>query len=811
MKFKFCILFIIAVVVRSSATNYYLSSKGNDSQSGTSALTPWRSLQRLSEVTRLLPGDSVFFERESVFAGTLRISTSGEKDKRIFFGAFGSGAKPIISGSITVTHWTLFRGDIWLAESVAEPGDLFIDGRYQTLGRYPNEGYLTFSCNSQCQKTLADKNLTFADGYWDESEVVVKSSRWTLDNLPVSNYFDKTFYFSVAASYPLPNGFGYFIQKHLATLDRPGEWFYDKASRKIFLYCARGDSPDRHKIEVSTTDAGLEITNANFVTIENLVFKYQRMSGAKIKNSSYAVMRNCVIDYSGNNGLELISCLNPVVENCTIKNSSNNGVEWSSNTNGSFINNSIQRVGLHPGRGASGNGTYIGLNITTSHTTSDKNLFQYNTVDSIGYLGIDFRTGGTTIKNNLITNFCMIKDDGAGIYTWGNSHGDNRIEENIVLHGSGCGAGTNDPNRLWASGIYIDDRSSDVTVIGNTVAYCSASGIYLHNAKRISLRGNRVFENANNSMNNDNGQLCIKLDALVVMEDKALDLRVTENLLATTQEENHCVYLSAEREKDLAALGSFDQNRYLAPHADQVIAKFYSKQSGCNALEELNLPEWQRCVGNDKNSNFKMLPTAARPTGINLIKNGQMTNDIGGWMVWPSQVVIVHDKKKGTDGPSLRVQFHSGGNEALVYHAGFGLRSDKPYRLSFSAKSAVKNKIEFAPLMAKAPWEALAASTCFSVDTVFKSYTYLFKPNKESSEARVNFKANATFWIDNVTLYEVNSTGETDQRLRLIYNATEKPKTVSFSEKLNDLDGNPISNPLLMPGYSSLVLRRADK
>src|SRR5258708_25776941 len=107
-----------------------------------------------------------------------------------------------------------------------------------------------------------------------------------------------------------------------------------------------------------------------------------------------------------------MTCQNPTIEHWVIEDSNNNGVEWSDNTNGIFIRNIIKRTGLHPGQGRSGNGKYIALSITSGNPGISKNLFQYNSIDSTGYLGIDFRAGGTTIKNNRVTNFCMIKDDG---------------------------------------------------------------------------------------------------------------------------------------------------------------------------------------------------------------------------------------------------------------------------------------------------------------------------------------------------------------------------------------------------------------
>jgi hypothetical protein len=131
------------------------------------------------------------------------------------------------------------------------------------------------------------------------------------------------------------------------------------------------------------------------------------------------------------------------------------------------------------------------------------------------------------------------------------------------------------------------------------------------------------------------------------------------------------------------------------------------------------------------------------------------------------------------------------------------------YRLSFSARSNSNSKIEFVPLAASPPWNALADYACFSLDTVFKSYSYYFKPNKNNKEARVNFKSDATFWIDNVRLSEIGArTENNDESLQIIYNATEKPKTVRPAEKFASLDGNQLPDPVMLQGFASMILQK---
>jgi len=105
------ILSIISSLV--SATTYYVSSAGNDNANGTSTSTSWATLSKVNAHT-FVAGDNILFNRGDTWYGTLTISQSGTSNSRIIFGAYGSGAKPIITGFTTIFwldkrwEWSLF-------------------------------------------------------------------------------------------------------------------------------------------------------------------------------------------------------------------------------------------------------------------------------------------------------------------------------------------------------------------------------------------------------------------------------------------------------------------------------------------------------------------------------------------------------------------------------------------------------------------------------------------------------------------------------------------------------------------------------
>lgn len=87
------------------ATDYYVNSvSGNDGFSGTSAATPWQSLNKL-DTASLQPGDTVYLADGSNWYGQRLVATaSGTANDPITYTSYGSGADPTIWGSVPVSN-----------------------------------------------------------------------------------------------------------------------------------------------------------------------------------------------------------------------------------------------------------------------------------------------------------------------------------------------------------------------------------------------------------------------------------------------------------------------------------------------------------------------------------------------------------------------------------------------------------------------------------------------------------------------------------------------------------------------------------
>ncbi|MBU3714435.1 MAG: hypothetical protein FGM46_05745, partial [Ferruginibacter sp.] len=87
------------------ATDYYVSTSGNNANNGTSPNTSWQTLSKVQTVCNngtIVAGDRVLFKKGDIFTGTLLVSNiwgysakSGTASNPIVFSTYGSGNKPI--------------------------------------------------------------------------------------------------------------------------------------------------------------------------------------------------------------------------------------------------------------------------------------------------------------------------------------------------------------------------------------------------------------------------------------------------------------------------------------------------------------------------------------------------------------------------------------------------------------------------------------------------------------------------------------------------------------------------------------------
>ncbi|OLY92553.1 Ig-like domain-containing protein [Cnuella takakiae] len=581
-----------------NATNYYFAANGDDARTATQAsspATPWRSLTKLNAIVPTLkPGDSVLFRRGDTFYGSVKVTVSGTATAPLVFGAYGSGAKPVINAFKKLTSWTSKGNGLYEATDAALGSRInvvSINGTNQPIGRWPNadelnKGYLSFETIGT--KTITDNELSSAIN-WTGAELVIRSSHWTIDKTPITAHTGTTLTYNTGVTYTPEEGFGYFIQNDVRTLDQVGEWAYNAATKKITVFLG-SKTPAAFDIQVGNTADAFAIYDDNYIKIQNLSIEGGNENGIDIYSSDHIFIQDCNIRFCGQNGIWASISTNLVIENNSITACNSNGIMMPGRIQFATIrNNDISKSGVIAGMGQNGTNNECGIRIL-----ADNALIEYNTIDSSGYAGIRFDGDDLVIKNNLITNFAFIKDDVGGIYssTTTTSHFGRKIQNNIILDGIGAKEGTTFKTTQQASGIYLDDNVTGVDLIGNTVARCGKNGIYLHNNQNINLFNNTCFDNSN--------QVLINHDNAVMLPIRNVNLK--GNIFFSKESKQQVAQFNSKT-TDIASFGAMDSNYYLRPVDDnitiQAVANLYTTSS---ITSKYNLAQWKAAYGFDRNS-----------------------------------------------------------------------------------------------------------------------------------------------------------------------------------------------------------------
>ena len=102
---KFLALIMLFSLPLFPQTSYHIAQSGNDANTGTQA-SPFATLEKLNGLT-FHAGDSVLIKRgDTVYFGNTSITLPGTVAQPCFFGAYGTGARPVLVGDMTGSVWT---------------------------------------------------------------------------------------------------------------------------------------------------------------------------------------------------------------------------------------------------------------------------------------------------------------------------------------------------------------------------------------------------------------------------------------------------------------------------------------------------------------------------------------------------------------------------------------------------------------------------------------------------------------------------------------------------------------------------------
>jgi hypothetical protein len=93
------LILVMAALAGACSDVYYVSSDGDDENSGKSMAKAWKTIQKVNE-TDFAPGTSILFEVGREFEGTIQPSKAdaGSADKNITISSYGNGKALVNAG-----------------------------------------------------------------------------------------------------------------------------------------------------------------------------------------------------------------------------------------------------------------------------------------------------------------------------------------------------------------------------------------------------------------------------------------------------------------------------------------------------------------------------------------------------------------------------------------------------------------------------------------------------------------------------------------------------------------------------------------
>lgn len=569
---------------------YYISPSGDDSAAGTRD-APWQTLSKVQAMLEALPaGSQLLFERGGVYAGALTISESiqTEADAPLVIGAYGEGPAPILTTLIPLEGWQRVGDHLWqaaCAECHPRTDLLLINGQPQPKARFPNrdeadEGYLYFD-GFEGQQTLRDDAL-IGQIDWTGGELVIRSVPWVLDRYPITAHVGDALSLGPSmdeTGYDFEVGYGYFLQNHPAALDRAGEWVFDPAAQTITLYSL--DDPNQHQIATTVADTTLALSFARHVIVQDVALHGGRLQTVDVYVSENVRFEQVEIAYSAGRGLNTAAAQGLQIVGSTIHTHLSNGIAAWGCERCVVAHTVIEKIGLLAGMGRGGDLSYNGADI---HGADSR--FEHNVIQQIGYNALTL-TGTINAEYNLIQHFALVKVDAGGIGTYQTSGA--RIIGNIILYGMGSAAAI-----PWGfpavNGIYIDDDSADIEVRDNVIGHMGHSGIKLHNTRRITVTGNRIFA----------------VDIGIYLHDDHLgsadttESAITDNRITVMSQHTTPILIESELADEawVRRLGVFERNAYCHIGQRATLLLFYQP----SVSQRLALAEWQAAYGYDLSS-----------------------------------------------------------------------------------------------------------------------------------------------------------------------------------------------------------------
>ena len=301
----------------------YVATNGKDTNDG-SKNSPFASipaaLKKVSSLRSQMQGDIVINIASGVYTITepivLNANNGGINNYRVILRGDAKD-KPILSGGVKVTGWSKVTGmdGVWSAPlDVVDTRTLYINDQMATRAR--SEYLYVGDKNYQTTSSKSDGIILTSRSFPKMTNLsdieLVFDSEWQCHRYPVANiiygYAGSKYQIAIEMQQPYWNALyntskmapndpgynkGFYIENAIELLDEPGEFYYNKAEKRIYYMPFAEENMTTAECYVGIYEYLLQITGTQSnmvsgVTLENLQFKY----GAWLEVSEKGMLNN---------------------------------------------------------------------------------------------------------------------------------------------------------------------------------------------------------------------------------------------------------------------------------------------------------------------------------------------------------------------------------------------------------------------------------------------------------------------------------------------------------------------------------------
>lgn len=486
---------VVTVTVSNTTSVYYVANAGNDSCDGkspvisTSGTCAWKTIAKVNAAS-FSAGNSILFNRGDTWLEQLTVPSSGASGNPVTFGAYGSGAAPVIDGQnvrptdidlnlqsyVTITGLTLTRASSTAAIRGYASGAIknsYITINNVTVTSTQFEGikflggdHITIS-SSTISNVTGDANVT-GDGLY----IGADSSNNPVTNVTITgNTFTGSFgrdaialtgctTCTVSNNTFTPTGLGVWLGTGSAVIDL--EPNINQTVSGVSIYGNTFDystSPSSWAVNGSGTASGSTLSN---IMVYSNTFNLHNMGtgavGLKLGNDAGGtIVHNNTINNASSTGVQVYNGVNTAVYNNLISNTVN-GAVFDFESGSIFAHHNIVNT-MHAA-------TYCGSAATC--TIENNDFINYSGSYGIG------NAGTSTVKNNIFSTTAssatnIQESPGAhGTYDYNLYYSPNIVSNAWLLYGNGFNTlaawqatSTQDAHSLSANPLFVSSGTGN--------------------------------------------------------------------------------------------------------------------------------------------------------------------------------------------------------------------------------------------------------------------------------------------------------------------------------------------------------------